>query len=224
MRVFIGSSTDSLALVQMIGAWIERAGHQPVPWNGPDLFIAGDFVLERLVKISRTIDAAILVFAESDRVGGPGERTTQPRDNVLIEYGLFIGALGKENTIVCVDGNPKLPTDLGGVVTVDISAPAREQAENKVRNWLARVRPPPRQDTLRVELQILQRMRRLGIRDADVNLYLARLTYDEDLARGATDRGGTPNHPLGVLLERHHEKLKHDRVYLDLLRRIARML
>ncbi|HEU4560779.1 MAG TPA: TIR domain-containing protein [Longimicrobium sp.] len=225
MRVFIGSSTDSLDLVRMIEGWVARAGHQPVPWNGPDLFIAGDFVLERLVKISRTIDAAILVFAEDARVQDAKGVSTRPRDNVLIEYGLFISALGKENAIVCVAGNPRLPTDLGGVVTVDISPHARANAETQVARWLGRIRPPPpRQDTLRLELQILQRMRHLGVRDPDVNLYLARLIYDEELARSAMERGGDPNHPLGELLNRHHEAVKHDRVYMDLLQRIARLL
>src|SRR6266516_4329714 len=103
MRIFLGSSQEAVTRGTMgeIAVWIERFSHEPVPWNKPGLFLAGTYVFSRLLEISKEIDGALFVFAEDDRVWYRGDLTTQPRDNVLIEYGLFAGALGINRVVLC---------------------------------------------------------------------------------------------------------------------------
>jgi hypothetical protein len=56
----------------------------------------------------------------------------QPRDNVLIEYGIFASSLGRERTIIWRSGNPKQASDLGGLVFIQYGNGRQEQQEANV--------------------------------------------------------------------------------------------
>jgi predicted nucleotide-binding protein len=79
-----------------------------------------------------------------------GEKVSIPRDNVIFELGLFIGALGKERTfLVCPEDAPRLPSDLQGIVHVQY----RERDDG---NFEAAVRP----GVFRIVREIEERGRR----------------------------------------------------------------
>jgi len=136
LRVFIGSSSESLEELDLIASWIESSGHDALPWNDLNLFQPGKTVFESLSNIARDVNAAIFVFSEDDKVWYRNDTSTQPRDNVLIEYGLFLGALGIGKVIFCRKGTPRFATDLLGVMHVDISRSNQAAARIKIRNWL----------------------------------------------------------------------------------------
>ncbi len=73
--------------------------------------------LESLVQALDTFDFAVLVLTPADLLVSAGEQKNAPRDNVLLELGLFMGRLGRSRTFaVCQrDSNLKLPSDLAGV-------------------------------------------------------------------------------------------------------------
>jgi hypothetical protein len=135
MKVFIGSSSEAKDEMRSIARWIEDAGHQPLPWDEPGVFIPGDHLFTKLRIISqKLVDAAILIFSEDDKVWFRSDMTTQPRDNLLLEYGLFAGQLGAERAIVCKKGNPKQPIDLAGILHVDLDKPY--DARIQVQQWI----------------------------------------------------------------------------------------
>lgn len=136
MRVFIGSSNESSEAMAWVEKCIESAGHQPLRWDKKSLFPLGEYTFSRLIEISKTVDAAIFIFSEDDRIWYRMESTNQPRDNVLIEYGLFAGQLGTRKAIICVDGKPKTSTDLAGIINLDISKDNRRKAGNDIKQWL----------------------------------------------------------------------------------------
>jgi len=136
MRVFIGSSNESSEALAWVEKSIEIAGHQPLRWDKKELFPPGEYTFSRLMEISKTVDAAIFIFSEDDHVWYRKESSSQPRDNVLIEYGLFAGRLGTRKAIVCVDGKPKTSTDLAGIINLDISKENRRKARKEIKNWL----------------------------------------------------------------------------------------
>jgi len=68
MKVFLGSSTESLDHLGEIAMWLEELKLEPVPWNLPTLFMPGENTFLKLIEISKTVDAAIFIFAEDDRV------------------------------------------------------------------------------------------------------------------------------------------------------------
>jgi CAP12/Pycsar effector protein, TIR domain len=68
MKIFLGSSTEALSVLDRVGKWLESAGHTPLYWHAPELFLPGDNTFLRLIEISRQVQAAIFVFAEDDLV------------------------------------------------------------------------------------------------------------------------------------------------------------
>jgi predicted nucleotide-binding protein with TIR-like domain len=138
MRVFLGSSREAVdrGTTGEIAVWIERLDHEPVPWDKPGLFLPGIYLFSRLVEISKEVDAALFLFAEDDQVWYRGDFTKQPRDNVLIEYGLFAGALGMNRAILCREGTARTPSDLAGITYIDVTDNRRSEAQLQLRAWL----------------------------------------------------------------------------------------
>jgi hypothetical protein len=139
-KIFIGSSTEARqrGLVSEIAEWLEAVGtpgHTIVRWDDPGVFMPGRFVYESLLDVARSVDAAVLVFAEDDQLWYREDQITQPRANVLIEYGLFSGVLGRERAIICKDGDPRTPTDLSGVTYVDVRAERKASARRQLEAW-----------------------------------------------------------------------------------------
>jgi hypothetical protein len=149
MKIFLGSSSEASHEMDNLASWIEAENHIPVRWDAPGLFQPGDDLFPKLGQISREVDAAIFIFSEDDRVWFREEVTKQPRDNVLLEYGLFAGALGSKATIICQKGRPRQPLDLQGIIYVDLDRP--NDARVRTREWMSslslgvdRLRPPTR--------------------------------------------------------------------------------
>lgn len=136
LKVFIGSSTEANEYLLLVYAWIEKAGHKPVPWNDHKLFLPGEYTFPKLIEISRSVDAAVFIFSEDDKVWYREDSLNQPRDNVLMEYGIFSGAFGHGSAIICKVGQPKIPTDIHGLIILDISEAKRRDAEARFRAWL----------------------------------------------------------------------------------------
>ncbi len=134
MKIFIGSSRESLPLVHEIAVWLEERDHEPIPWDQPGLFMPGEQTFTTLIQISRTVEAAVLVFGEDDKVWYRGGTAPQPRDNVLIEYGLLGGMLGPQKAIVCRTGDPKNPVDLAGLTYIDLSPLKRARGKRNSRS------------------------------------------------------------------------------------------
>lgn len=116
--VFIGSSGESLPVVEALFRLLQD--HADVlPWNS-DIFTPGDFGLKSLTDQLSLADIAIFIFSGDDLTTSRGVQQPSPRDNVTFELGLFMGALGRDRTLIVYDreGSPKLPTDLLGVTVL----------------------------------------------------------------------------------------------------------
>jgi hypothetical protein len=136
MNIFMGSSREALQMVDWLANCLQEYGHKPIRWDDPGLFPPGCNTFLQLIEISKTVDAAIFVFSMDDKVWYRGDTTAQPRDNVLIEYGLFAGALGPHKAIMCVHEKPKTAADLAGITYVDVSEQRSNRARLEIRAWL----------------------------------------------------------------------------------------
>jgi Predicted nucleotide-binding protein containing TIR-like domain len=149
VKVFLGSSREALEDLRLVASWLEEEKHEPLPWDEPLLFLPGHNTFARLIDISGTVDAAIFLFGEDDQVWYRQDAAVQPRDNVLIEYGLFAGRLGQKRAVVCRKGRSKNPTDLQGIVQVELDRPQRARLE--LLGWLRHIAKES-EDPMRVEL------------------------------------------------------------------------
>jgi len=113
--VFIGSSTEGLTVAQVIADGIDNA--ETVMWNR-GVFGIGQGTIDALLKCARKCDFAILVATADDMVHVRKTTKYAPRDNVIFELGLFMGALGQNRTALVACGDPdtlQIPTDLNGI-------------------------------------------------------------------------------------------------------------
>ena len=149
MRVFVGWSGTAGALIgnetvrylNNLRGWVTAK-----PWTE---FQHGVTVWEELLTYLSGVEAAILVASPQDPALQRGEAKTLPRDNIVLEYGLFTGALSRERVLLLVVGDPDLPTDMLGVNHAKLPMPAdgeelgdnlRKQIQDEVCVFVKRTR------------------------------------------------------------------------------------
>lgn len=128
--VFIGSSSEGKDVAERLAARLDNYGSVETKIWTQGVFDIGTHVLDGLIQQASTADFAILVLSPDDAVESREVRSQAPRDNVIFELGLFIGALGKDRTyMVQPDGAPlKLPSDLAGITQARYN-PARSDGD-----------------------------------------------------------------------------------------------
>jgi hypothetical protein len=147
VRVFIGSSSEGKDYAKIICEIIQsHSGFEVLPWW--EVFSVGSTNMENLVDAMQRADAAVFVATPDDQRKMRGGRSFVMRDNVLFEYGLFIGNLGRNRVALANVENVDIASDLHGVT--HISLPKRNLFENwndykgrfdtrKLHGWLVQL-------------------------------------------------------------------------------------
>lgn len=117
--LFLGSSKETLSIAEEIARWIPSDVATIRLWTR-DVFGASHFPIEDLDAQLRLADFAALIAGPDDRVSSRGQEFDAPRDNVIFELGLFMGALSRHRTFLAVPENVdlKIPTDLLGLTVL----------------------------------------------------------------------------------------------------------
>lgn len=153
LRIFIGSSGASESTARRLQTIIDDerdANVEVTGWWNRRSFTFGRATLESLEATTESYNAAILVAAPDDFVIKKEVPGKQTRDNVIFEYGLFCGAIGRERVLLCTLPDslgelPMLPTDLNGIMRLDLQPADDEETfcdvnRAGVRGWLAQLR------------------------------------------------------------------------------------
>jgi hypothetical protein len=116
-RIFIGSSSEGKDVAQRLAAHLDADGSAETKIWTHGVFDLGEHVLDGLIRQAQTSDFAVLVLGADDTVSSRDLVAQAPRDNVIFELGLFIGALGKDRTYMVQphDLDLKLPSDMAGI-------------------------------------------------------------------------------------------------------------
>lgn len=150
MKIFIGSSEESKSFVDEIACEIEnlsdsdKQGYQPQKWYDNDVFVAGDYTLDKLIQTARTVDAAVLVFNFEDKTTLRNKAQMAVRDNVLLEYGVFSGIHTYKNVcIVCINRTDEahFPTDIVGITFIDYQENKKNNFRKELSSWLKQIEP-----------------------------------------------------------------------------------
>lgn len=124
-RAFIGSSVEGLGVAEAIQKGLTYDHVMARVWTngvvGPS-----STVLDDLLSETARSDFAIFVLRADDMTRTRGLESAAPRDNVVFEVGLFMGALGRERTLLVKPrgADLKLPSDLLGLTTLDYDSSA----------------------------------------------------------------------------------------------------
>lgn len=116
-KLFIGSSSEGAQIASMVknaiinecGDWIE-----PEIWNEEGMFKLNSSTFDNLLNKSIIFDYSILIATADDYIEKRGITNIAIRDNVIFEYGLFTGAMGKNNAYILIEESSEMPSDIAG--------------------------------------------------------------------------------------------------------------
>lgn len=119
-RIFIASASKQDKIVQKLVIELARE-FDVTPWY--NAFPAGELTMQALVKFRDTYDAALCVFGKDDQLIRDGAAVSDSpapisRDNVVLEFGLFLGAFGPRRVLVIAERGVKIPTDLSALTVL----------------------------------------------------------------------------------------------------------
>lgn len=171
----MASSTPGLGHALAIQANLEPRA-DVVVWQ-QSVFAVSTYPLEALEQAARESDYGVFVVTPDDLRTGSGRRVSIPRDNVMFEFGLFVGVLGRQRSFLVAPSDVpdlRLPTDLEGFVQ------ARYKHNRSDGNLTAALGP------------------------ACTSILNAIAERERDAARSASHRVPTPlGHEAGRVLDRH---------------------
>lgn len=123
--VFIGSSRESLPIATAIQAGLPPAQIATRLWS-EGVFGASQFPIDDLEREIGAADFGVLVLGPDDKVASRGRDHDAPRDNVVFELGLVMGACGRKRAFLAIPRGTdvKIPTDLLGLTPVWYDATA----------------------------------------------------------------------------------------------------
>ena len=119
-RLFLGSSSEGREVARNLQAELGDIC-QVVRWD-QSVFEPGGYTLDSLIAVAASIDFAVLIATPDDTTVSRGESKPSARDNIVLEFGLFAGALGRDRTYLLATGEIKLPTDVLGLTRLPYRA------------------------------------------------------------------------------------------------------
>ncbi len=143
--VFVASSVEGKPYAEVVARLIAGHGGRPLLWWSQTAFPVGVTLVESLFEISSRVDSAIIVMTPDDETLRRGVKSYSPGQNVLLEYGLFAGRLGRSRVAVVTIGDPRMPSDLEGVHHVrlpplppdsDVESYSAIEAAPRIIPWL----------------------------------------------------------------------------------------
>lgn len=142
MEIFMGSSSEAAGFMLEIAAKLESLNTSPLMWNAPgkDIFVPGKTTLDALIDITKRVQGAVFIFNADDKVWNDKsaldiDSQDAVRDNVLFEYGLFVGALQKEKVCFICKGKPRIASDLKGITYID-GDQGDAHVHLKLKDWI----------------------------------------------------------------------------------------
>ena len=103
---------------ETVARFLENLGLEPVILQEqPD---QGRTIIEKFEQYAQA-NFAVALFTPDD-VGGLAEDSLQPRvrQNVVFEFGYFIGKFGRDRVCALVEGDPEIPPDYSGVLYIPL--------------------------------------------------------------------------------------------------------
>lgn len=117
--LFLGCSTEALSLAQEIQSALKHDVITKIWTDG--IFHASKTPIEDLTAVVGEIDFGLVLLTPDDKTISRSKSFMSPRDNVLLELGLIMGAIGRDRTFFVIQQGTKtkIPSDLLGVMPLE---------------------------------------------------------------------------------------------------------
>src|SRR5262245_44949084 len=99
-KVFVGSSKASIGVARMVANRLESDRVADIQIWDEGVFSLNQGFLEKLLAVLVEFDFAVIVWGPDDITESKGDSKASPRDNVIFECGLFMGAVGRERVFI----------------------------------------------------------------------------------------------------------------------------
>jgi hypothetical protein len=150
--LFVGCSSESIELGEAVQSNLASVAHVKL-WN-QGTFKPTHSYLRDLLHECKSAAFAIFILSPDDITRSRNAEEVSPRDNIIFEAGLFMGALGEERVFLLLPKNLeiKIPTDLSGITMPPYTAPPREGgswqaalgfATNQIKNSIREIGRKP---------------------------------------------------------------------------------
>jgi len=113
-KIFIGSSTAGYSIAEKVKNNLANVGDCFL-WKDPNVWEPNRSTFENLLKMVSFFDFGIFVATADDLTLTNDKIVIEPRDNVILEMSLFLGAMGRDKAFLLVENGIKLPTDFNGI-------------------------------------------------------------------------------------------------------------
>jgi predicted nucleotide-binding protein len=145
--VFIGSSSENMRVALTLKRALGGPSIQVNVWKDSGVFLPSQTTIEGLTQAAIDSDFSVLVLGAEDIVTSRNSKGMAPRDNVIFELGLFMGAIGRNRTCALKPQglNLKIPSDLLGLTLLSYDATrsrlraALRDACNEILNTIHRL-------------------------------------------------------------------------------------
>ena len=115
--IFIASSGAMYPAAETLSKALEVHGFTMVPWKSKGVFNLSEYTMEAIERQSNSCDFGIFILSADDSMLFDTDVKSVPRDNVVLELGLFMGKMGRRRSFMLIpEGHEiKRPSDLDGI-------------------------------------------------------------------------------------------------------------
>lgn len=113
-KIFIGSSKAGLPTAQKVSDNLSSIADCYI-WEDPNIWEPNKSTFDNLLRMASYFDFGVFIATADDLTMTNEQIVIEPRDNVILEMALFLGAMGKHKSFLLVESGIKLPTDFNGI-------------------------------------------------------------------------------------------------------------
>ncbi len=113
-KIFIGSSKAGYSIAEKVKINLSDIADCFL-WQDPEVWETNRSTFDNLIRMSNYFDFGIFVATGDDLTMTNDKLVIEPRDNVILEMALFLGAMGHNKSFLLVEEGVKLPSDFNGI-------------------------------------------------------------------------------------------------------------
>lgn len=137
-NIFIGSSLAGYESAKKVKECLSIIGDCYL-WKDDAAWETNVSTFDNLLKMASYFDFGVFVATADDLTLMNDNIVIEPRDNVILEMALFLGALGKDKSFLLVEKGIKLPSDFNGIYMPRFDAGDNATIENACQEFSGKI-------------------------------------------------------------------------------------
>lgn len=131
-KIFIGSSRESISIANKIAEKLNDVAECQL-WHD-NFFELNESYFASLTEGAILFDYGIFIASADDMVRSRDVEKQAARDNIIFEFGLYLGKLGKERSFFLKERGLDLPSDLEGIKLLEFDNSDDDKLESTLSN------------------------------------------------------------------------------------------